>query len=93
MNQLRSTALVHPHGPQAQDRYRWLLLTGWFALISTVLPLVIASPPRIEPLNAVPIAVATLALAAYNLALKRYWPIALALLVAVIAVLAWITMR
>ena len=93
MNQLRPTAIAHDHFAEAQDRYRWLLLTGWFALISTVLPLVIASPPRIEPLNAVPIAVATLALAAYNVALKRYWPIGVALLIAVIAVLAWITMR
>jgi hypothetical protein len=65
----------------AHDRYRWLLLTGWFVLFSTVFSFVIAAPQRPQAADGMLILIAMLAFIVYSAAMKRYW-IALALFIA-----------
>jgi hypothetical protein len=86
-------SMIHDPGAEARDRYRWILLAGWFVLISTVFSSVIAMPPRVEPASVILLALAALALAIYNIVIKRYWAIALGLVVAFIAVTAWTVVR
>jgi hypothetical protein len=93
MTQQRSLAMVHAAGREARDRYRWLLLTGWFVLISTVFPFVVAKPHRVQPASEILAALAALAFLVYSLAIKRYWVIGLGLLIAFIAVVGWILVR
>jgi hypothetical protein len=93
MTQQRTLSMVHAAGREARDRYRWMLLAGWFVLISTVFPFVIAMPPRVQPASVILIALAALAFLAYSIAIKRYWAIGLALLIALIAVMGWIVIR
>ena len=84
---------THDAGWAARDRYRWLLLTGWFVLISTVFSFVIAMPPRVQPASEILIAFAALAFVAYNMAIKRYWAIGLGLFMSLIATMGWIVTR
>jgi hypothetical protein len=93
MTQRRTLSVVHAAGWEARDRYRWLLLTGWFVLISTVFPLVVAMPLRVQPASVILIALAAVAFLVYSIAIKRYWAIGLGLLIALIAVMAWIVVR
>jgi hypothetical protein len=93
MEQQRTLSMVHDAGWKARDRYRWMLLAGWFLLISTVFPFVIATPPRGRPVSVILIALAALTFLAYSIAIKRYWAIGLGLLIALIAIMAWIVVR
>lgn len=72
----------------ARDRYRWILLTGWFVLIATLLSFVISAPPVVEPMTGMLLALAALALVVYNIAIRRYW-IVQGLLFALIALMGW----
>jgi hypothetical protein len=85
--------MVHADGWEARDRYRWMLLAGLFLLISTVFPFVIAMPHRVQPASEILIALAALAFLAYSIAIKRYWAIGVGLLIALIAIMAWIVVR
>lgn len=76
----------------ARDRYRWILLTGWFVLIATVLSFVISAPSGIGPMTVTLLALAGLALVVYNVAIKRYWIIQ-GLFFALIVVLGWTLVR
>lgn len=93
MVQQRVLSKVHDARWEARDRYRWLLLTGLFVLTSSVFAFVIAMPPRVSPPTEILIAVAALALVAYNMAIKRYWAVGVGLLMALIAVMGWIVAR
>jgi hypothetical protein len=93
MTQQPTLSMVHDAGCVARDRYRWMLLAGWFLLISTVFPFVIAMPPRVHPASVILIALSAAAFFAYSIAIKRYWAIGLGLLIALIAVMAWIVVR
>ena len=84
--------MVHDAGWEAGDHYPWLLLTGWFVLISTVLPFVAAMPSSVQPASEILIAVAALALVAYNMAIKR-WAIGVGLLISLVVVVGWIVTR
>lgn len=86
------TRVHHYAGWEARDRYRWLLLTGWFVMISAVLPFVVAPPQGGQPASEILIAVAAVALVAYNMAVKR-WAIAVGLLIGLVAVMGWIVTR
>jgi len=93
MTEHRSLAMVHAASREARDRYRWMLLTGWFVLIATVFPFVVAMPHRVQPASEVLAAIAALAFLVYSLAIKRYWVVGLALMIAFIAVVGWILVR
>jgi hypothetical protein len=93
MVQQRVLSKVHDARWEARDRYRWLLLTGLFVLTSSVFAFVIAMPTRVSPPTEILIAVAALALVAYNMAIKRYWAVGVGLLMALIAVMGWIVAR
>jgi hypothetical protein len=93
MVQQRVLSKVHDARWEARDRYRWLLLTGLFVLTSTVFSFVVATPPRVSMASEILIAIAALALVAYNAAIKRYWVVGIALLVTLIAVMGWIVSR
>ena len=93
MVQQRVLSKVHDAGWEARDRYRWLLLTGFFVLTSSVLAFVVAMPPRVSPACLILIAVAALALVCYNVAIKRYWVVGAAFLVTLIAVMGWTVSR
>lgn len=68
----------------AHDRYRWMLLAGWFTLISTLFAFVVAAPSRPGTADGTLVLIAMAAFISYSVAMKRYW-IALALFVAVAA--------
>jgi hypothetical protein len=70
----------------AHDRYRWLLLTGWFILFATIFSFVIAAPQRPQAADGMLMSIAMLAFISYSAAMKRYW-IALALFIAAAGVL------
>lgn len=73
----------------AHDRYRWMLLAGWFTLSSAILSFTIAAPVTPMAPDAALILIAMAAFISYSAAMKRYW-IALALFVATIAVVAFV---
>ncbi|HYS52837.1 MAG TPA: hypothetical protein VER58_03605 [Thermoanaerobaculia bacterium] len=89
MEQQRPLSIVHDAGAEARDHYRWLLLAGWFVLISTVLSFVIATPHHAQPVDGILIALAALAFVAYSIAIKRYWAVGLGISIAFI-VMGWI---
>jgi len=93
MRQQRSLAMIHAASREARDRYRWLLLTGWFVLIATVFPLVVTMPHRVQQASEILAALAALAFLVYSLAIKRYWVVGLGLMVAFIAIVGWIVVR
>jgi hypothetical protein len=74
-------------GTDPRDQHRWMLLGGWFLLISTVLSFVIASPRRVQPTDGLLIALAGVALVGYTVAVKKYWMIGFALLITLMAVI------
>jgi hypothetical protein len=84
---------VHDAGAEARDRYRWLLLTGLFVFTATVFSFVIAMPPRVPAATEILIAFAALALVGYNMAIRRYWVVAIASFAALIAVMGWLAAR
>jgi len=92
MAQQQVLSRVHDAGWEARDRYRWLLLTGLFVLTSSVFAFVIAMPPRVSPATEILIAVAALALVAYNMAIRR-WAVGVGLLMTLIVVMGWIVAR
>ena len=74
---------------QARDRYRWILVTGWFVLIATVFSFVISPPSSgIVPMTGILLALAALFLMAYNITIKRYWIIQ-GMFFALFAVMGW----
>ena len=77
MQQRQPLSILADAGVEARDRYRWLLLAGWFALISTVFLFVITPPRHVQPVDEVLIALVGVAFVVYNVAIKRYWIIAL----------------
>jgi hypothetical protein len=90
MVQQQVLSKVHSAAWEARDRYRWLLLTGWFVLSATVLSLVVAMPTRVSTASLTLIAIAAVALVSYNVAIKRYWVVAIAALAMMIVATGWI---
>lgn len=76
----------------ARDRYRWILLTGWFVLIATVFSFVISASAGTGPMTGMLLALGVLALVVYNVAIRRYW-IVQGLFFALIAMLGWTLVR
>ena len=74
----------------AHDHYRWLLLSGWFILFSTIFSYVIAAPLRPQAADGILMGLSMLAFVAYSAAMQRYW-IALGLFIATVIAVAVIT--
>src|SRR5438128_2840076 len=91
--QQRTLSIAQDAAAEARDHYRWLLLAGWFVLISTLFPFVIAMSPRVQPASEILVALAALAFLVYSVAIKRYWVVGLGLLIVLIAVMGWIVVR
>lgn len=65
----------------ARGNYGWLLLTGWFILLATILSYAISAELRPRQADQIAIVFAMLAFVAYFIATKRHWT-ALGLVVA-----------
>ncbi len=85
--QQRPFPILADAGVDVRDRYRWLLLAGWLALITTVSLFVIAPPHHVRTVDELLIALAAVAFVVYNMAIKRYWIIALGFFIAFNAVM------
>ena len=93
MNPQSPILIVRDAAVEAQHRHRWMLLSGFFVLISTVFPFVITMPDQVQPAIVILLALSVLAFAAYNIAIRRYWVIALGLSLVFLAAMGWIVAR
>ncbi|GEM_PF-5627141 len=90
MSTVRSEAVVADL--LARDKFRWMLLAGWFLLLSAILTYVVAAPLHAQLADRIGIPLAIAAFLSYSVAMKRYW-IAIALLAVLAAVVQLTILR